>query len=75
MTYVPVTHEAPPICVEYEKVPEAVTVCVEQSTGSEGTQECHVDEDAVWERWGWTDCPRDCVALRANEATRPRTGS
>jgi hypothetical protein len=35
MTYVPVTHEAPPICVEYEKVPEAVTAWVEESIAEE----------------------------------------
>ena len=35
MTYVPVTHEAPPICVEYEKVPEAVTVLVAKSSDTE----------------------------------------
>jgi len=35
MTYVPVTHEAPPICVEYEKAPEAVTFSVAKPSDAE----------------------------------------
>ena len=35
ITYVPVTHESPPIRVEYEKEPEAMTVCVAKSSDTE----------------------------------------